>query len=79
PIFFVMLGVDLELWSLLSNKNMLLLIPLLIVALFVSNFFPVLILRRWYDKNTVLASAFLLTSTLSLVIAAAKIAERINV
>ena len=79
PIFFVMVGVDLDLWSLLSNKNMLLLIPLLIVALFISKFFPVLILRRWYDKNTVLASAFLLTSTLSLVIAAAKIAERINV
>ncbi|MBD8003861.1 monovalent cation:proton antiporter family protein [Bacillus norwichensis] len=79
PIFFVMVGVDLDLWSLLSNKNMLLLIPFLLAALFISKFFPVLILRRWYDKNTVLASAFLLTSTLSLVIAAAKIAERINV
>lgn len=79
PIFFVMVGVDLDLWSLLSDKNMLMLIPLLIAALFISKYFPVLILRRWYDKNTVFASAFLLTSTLSLVIAAAKIAERINV
>lgn len=79
PIFFVMVGVDLDLWSLLSNKNMLLMIPLLIIALFLSKFFPALILKRWYDTKTVIASAFLLTSTLSLVIAAAKIAERINV
>ncbi|MBS4177388.1 monovalent cation:proton antiporter family protein [Lederbergia citrea] len=79
PIFFVMVGVHLDLWSLLSNKQMLLLIPLLLIALFVSKVLPVLILRRWYDMKTVMASAFLLTSTLSLVIAAAKIAERINV
>ncbi|MBS4198694.1 monovalent cation:proton antiporter family protein [Bacillus sp. FJAT-49732] len=79
PIFFVMVGVDLDLWSLLSDKNMLVLIPLLLIALLVSKIIPVLILRRWYDAKTVIASAFLLTSTLSLVIAAAKIAERIEV
>jgi len=79
PIFFVMVGVDLDLWSLLSDKKLLLLIPLLLVALLASKIFPVFILRRWYDTKTVVASAFLLTSTLSLVIAAAKIAERIEV
>ncbi|WP_062104410.1 monovalent cation:proton antiporter family protein [Bacillus niameyensis] len=79
PIFFVMVGVDIDLWSLLSNKDMLILIPLLLIGLLISKIFPVFILRKWYDTKTVLASAFLLTSTLSLVIAAAKIAERINV
>ncbi|MBS4193663.1 monovalent cation:proton antiporter family protein [Lederbergia citri] len=79
PIFFVMVGVELDLWSLLSDKNLLLLIPLLLVALLASKIFPVFILRKWYDTKTVVASAFLLTSTLSLVIAAAKIAERIDV
>lgn len=79
PIFFVMVGVDIDLWSLLSNKDMLILIPLLLIALLISKIIPVFILRKWYDTKTVLASAFLLTSTLSLVIAAAKIAERINV
>lgn len=79
PIFFVMVGVDLDLWSLLSDKKLLLLIPLLLIALLISKVFPVLILKRWYDMKTVMASAFLLTSTLSLVIAAAKIAERIEV
>lgn len=79
PIFFVMVGVDLDLWALLSNKHMLILIPLMLAALFISKLFPVLILSTWFDRRTVLASAFLLTSTLSLVIAAAKIAERMEV
>jgi monovalent cation:H+ antiporter-2, CPA2 family len=79
PIFFVMVGVELDLWSMLSNKKMLMLIPLLLLAFFISKWIPALILRRWYDWKVVHASAFLLTSTLSLVIAAAKIAERMGV
>ncbi|KMY53234.1 sodium:proton antiporter [Bacillus sp. FJAT-27231] len=79
PIFFVMVGVELDLWSLLSDKKMLMLIPLLMIAFFISKVFPLLYLKKWYDTKTVMASAFLLTSTLSLVIAAAKIAERIGV
>lgn len=78
PIFFVMVGVDLDLWSLLSDKHLLLLIPLLILAFLISKFIPVYLLKKWYDTKTVVSSAFLLTSTLSLVIAAAKIAERIG-
>ncbi|GIN83990.1 putative Na(+)/H(+) antiporter YjbQ [Heyndrickxia sporothermodurans] len=78
PIFFVMVGVDLDLWSLLSEKKLLLLIPLLMVAFLISKFIPVYLLKKWYDTKTVVSSAFLLTSTLSLVIAAAKIAERIG-
>ncbi|WP_433748984.1 cation:proton antiporter domain-containing protein [Falsibacillus pallidus] len=79
PIFFVMVGVDLDLWTLLSDKKMLLLIPLLMAAFLLSKFIPVYALKKWYDSKTVIASAFLLTSTLSLVIAAAKIAERLNI
>ncbi|MFC5463985.1 monovalent cation:proton antiporter family protein [Lederbergia graminis] len=79
PIFFVMVGVELDLWSLLSDKKMLLFIPLLLIALLISKVIPVLILRKWYDLKTVMASAFLLTSTLSLVIAAAKIAEGMEI
>lgn len=78
PIFFVMVGVDLDLWSLFSEKKLLILIPLLILAFLISKFIPVFLLKKWYDTKTVISSAFLLTSTLSLVIAAAKIAERIG-
>ncbi|WP_064092274.1 monovalent cation:proton antiporter family protein [Rossellomorea aquimaris] len=79
PIFFVMVGVELDLGSLLSDKKMLLLIPLLLMAFLISKIIPVYILKIWYDTKTTFASAFLLTSTLSLVIAAAKIAERMEI
>ncbi|WRP08141.1 monovalent cation:proton antiporter family protein [Rossellomorea aquimaris] len=79
PIFFVMVGVELDLGSLLSDKKMLLLIPLLLLAFLVSKIIPVYLLKYWYDTKTTIASAFLLTSTLSLVIAAAKIAERMEI
>ncbi|MCQ6274292.1 monovalent cation:proton antiporter family protein [Bacillus sp. V3B] len=79
PIFFVMIGVDLDVWSLFGDKKLLLLIPLLLIGLLVSKLLPVYLLKIWYDKNTVIASSFLLTSTLSLVIAAATIGERMGV
>jgi monovalent cation:H+ antiporter-2, CPA2 family len=79
PIFFVMVGVELELWSLLNDPKMLILIPLLMLAFLLSKLLPVFLLRKWYDTKTTIASAFLLTSTLSLVIAAAKIAERMEI
>jgi monovalent cation:H+ antiporter-2, CPA2 family len=78
PIFFVMVGVELDLWSLFSEKKLLLLIPLLLLALFLSKMVPVYLLKKWYDTKTVLAAGFLLTSTLSLVIAAATIGERME-
>jgi monovalent cation:H+ antiporter-2, CPA2 family len=79
PIFFVMIGVELDIWSLFADKKLLLLIPLLLVGLLLSKVVPVYLLKIWYDTKTVLASGFLLTSTLSLVIAAATIGERMEV
>jgi CPA2 family monovalent cation:H+ antiporter-2 len=79
PIFFVMVGVNLDVWSLFEDPKVLYLIPLLLIALFISKIVPVYLMRFWYDTKTVLASGFLLTSTLSLVIAAATIGERIEV
>ncbi|NRG46051.1 monovalent cation:proton antiporter family protein [Bacillus sp. CRN 9] len=79
PIFFVMVGVDLDLWALFGDVKLLLFIPLLLIALLLSKLLPVIFLKRWYNTSTVMASGFLLTSTLSLVIAAATIGERMGV
>ncbi|MES5394797.1 monovalent cation:proton antiporter family protein [Bacillus amyloliquefaciens] len=79
PIFFVMVGVKLDIWTLFQDPKILTMIPLLLLALFISKMFPVLYLKKWYDKRTVFASGFLLTSTLSLVIAAATIGERLHI
>ena len=75
PIFFVMVGVNLEVWSIFKEPSSMLMIPILIVGLFISKLLPSLVLRKWYPRNIVLGSAILLTSTLSLVIAAAQIGE----
>ncbi|EVV23605.1 TPA: cation:proton antiporter [Staphylococcus aureus] len=78
PIFFIMVGVDLNIPSLIKEPKLLIIIPILIVAFIISKLIPVIFIRRWFDMKTTIASAFLLTSTLSLVIAAAKISERLN-
>ncbi|MTH53219.1 sodium:proton antiporter [Bacillus mangrovi] len=79
PIFFVMIGVELDLWKLFENPKILILIPLLLIALFVSKLLPVLYLLKWYDMRTTLSAGFLLTATLSLVIAGATIGEKAGV
>lgn len=78
PIFFVMIGVELDIVSLFQEPKILLLIPLLLLALFISKILPALFLRKWFEWTTIFSSAFLLTSTLSLVIACATIGERIG-
>ncbi|HCX3127858.1 TPA: monovalent cation:proton antiporter family protein [Staphylococcus aureus] len=78
PIFFIMVGVDLNIPSLIKEPKLLIIIPILIVAFIISKLIPFMFIRRWFDMKTTIASAFLLTSTLSLVIAAAKISERLN-
>ena len=78
PIFFIMVGVDLNIPSLIKEPSLLLIIPVLILAFIVSKLIPVLFIKRWFDTKTTIASAFLLTATLSLVIAAAKISEQLK-
>lgn len=68
-----MVGVDLDIPSLIKEPSLLIIIPILILSFIVSKLIPVLFIRRWFDTKTTIASAFLLTSTLSLVIAAAKL------
>ncbi len=79
PIFFVMVGVDLDIWALFKDPKIFILIPLLFIALLISKILPIFYLKKWYDMKTTLASGFLLTSTLSLVIAAATIGERMEI
>ncbi|TDL95426.1 sodium:proton antiporter [Macrococcus brunensis] len=78
PIFFIMVGVDLNIRELLKDPSILLIIPILFVIFFLTKVIPLSVLMKWYDKKTVLASSFLLTSTLSLVIVSAKLAEQLG-
>ncbi|GGA98615.1 sodium:proton antiporter [Macrococcus hajekii] len=78
PIFFIMVGVDLNIRELLKDPSILVIIPVLFVIFFLTKLIPLTVLMKWYDKKTVIASSFLLTSTLSLVIVAAKLAEQLG-
>jgi monovalent cation:H+ antiporter-2, CPA2 family len=75
PIFFIMVGVKLDILQIFQQPSLIALIGLLLVALFISKMLPALILRRWYTWRETFAVGMLITSTLSLVIAAATIAR----
>lgn len=79
PIFFVMVGVNMDLLDLFTDLEMLLLIPLLLLAIYVSKMVPALLLKRWYSWREVAGSGMLLSSTLSLVIAAATVAYEVDI
>lgn len=79
PIFFVMVGINLDIWQLFADPKILLLIPLLIVFIFISKILPTLLLKMWYPWAKVIGVGFLMSSTLSLVIAASTIALQIGI
>lgn len=78
PIFIVMVGVNLDLRALFSDPSVFLLIPYLLIALYAAKMLPSLILRKWFTWRETLSSGILLSSTLSLVIAAATVALQMN-
>lgn len=73
PIFFVMVGVRFDLAALLSSRQTILLAPLLIVVAFLIKMIPALIFRLAYDWRRTLGAGLILSSRLSLIIAAAAI------
>lgn len=73
PVFFVMVGVGFNLPALLSSRSALLLVPLLIAIAYLVKFGPALIYRLKYSWAETLAADALLSSRLSLIIAAAAI------
>ncbi|SFS32304.1 monovalent cation:proton antiporter family protein [Marininema halotolerans] len=78
PIFFVMVGVKLDLWGLLNNTQSLLLLPLLLGAFYLSKALVIPIFSRFFGWKRAVASAVLLGSTLSLVIAASAVGEQLG-
>ncbi|MFD2671217.1 monovalent cation:proton antiporter family protein [Marinicrinis sediminis] len=79
PIFFVMIGVNLDIWELFKSPKILIFIPLLLIVLLISKLVPALILKKWFSWNEVIGSGILLSSTLSLVIAAATVAAEVGI
>jgi Kef-type K+ transport system membrane component KefB len=74
PIFFIMVGVDFNLYALVQSPRALILVPLLVGIAFVVKVLPSLLLRLEFSWREALAGGFLLSSRLSLIIAASAIA-----
>jgi Kef-type K+ transport system membrane component KefB/Trk K+ transport system NAD-binding subunit len=78
PIFFIMVGVEFNLNALFASPQALLLVPLLLVGAYIVKVVPALLLRRQFSWRQTIGAGFLLSSRLSLIIAAASIALNIG-
>jgi Kef-type K+ transport system membrane component KefB/Trk K+ transport system NAD-binding subunit len=79
PIFFIMVGVEFNLSALFNSPQAVLLVVLLLIGAFAVKVIPALLLRRQFNWRQTFAAGFLLSSRLSLIIAAASIALTIGV
>ncbi|HSO28025.1 MAG TPA: cation:proton antiporter, partial [Anaerolineales bacterium] len=79
PIFFIMVGVDFDFQALLSSSQALLLAPLLFLAALAVKIIPALTFRLAFSWRESLAGGVLLSSRLSLIIAASAIGMRLGV
>jgi Kef-type K+ transport system membrane component KefB/Trk K+ transport system NAD-binding subunit len=73
PIFFIMVGVRFDLPALLGSDSALLLVPMMIAIAYLVKFVPTLLFRLQFPWRETLAAGSLLSSRLSLIIAASAI------
>ena len=78
PIFFIMVGVDFNLDALLGSTDGLLL-PFLVVAAFLVKLLPTLLFRLRFTWRETLSAGILLSSRLSLIIAASAIGLQLDI
>ena len=74
PIFFISVGAKFDLSILLKTPETLLLVPVVILASYLVKILPALVFRYLFSWRETLAAGILLSSRLSLIIAAAAIA-----
>lgn len=73
PVFFVMVGVNFDLPALLSSPSAIFLVPLLVAIAYAVKLGPAMLYRLQYTWRDTLAGGLLLSSRLSLIIAASAI------
>ncbi len=78
PIFFIMVGVQFDLPTLLNSREGLLLVPLLLAAAYFIKFVAALLFRFNFGWRETIAAGGLLSARLSLIIAAAAIALQLG-
>ncbi|MER2600473.1 MAG: cation:proton antiporter [Caldilineales bacterium] len=76
PVFFIMVGAQINLRDLLESPQTLLLLPLLFVVALVVKVLPMLVTRRWLSWRELLSAGLLLNTHLSLEVAIAVVGLR---
>jgi Kef-type K+ transport system membrane component KefB/Trk K+ transport system NAD-binding subunit len=79
PIFFIMVGVRFDLPALLSSTTALILFPLLLIAAYAVKLLPALSLNRVFSRRQSLSAGLLISSRLSLIIAASAIGMQLGI
>ncbi len=78
PIFFINVGANFNLPALINSPAALVLLPVLILAAYLVKFLPALLFRAVFSWRETLAAGALLSSRLSLIIAASAIALELD-
>jgi monovalent cation:H+ antiporter-2, CPA2 family len=78
PIFFLMVGVEFDLRALLSDRSALLLVPVLWAGTVLVKAVPAALLGIWHPLRKTLAGMVLLTTQMSVTIAASAIAFKVG-
>lgn len=79
PIFFIMVGANFDLRTVIQNPRSAYLLPALLVIVYLVKIIPTLILKVNHSWRETLGAGFLLSSRLSLIIAASAIALKLEV
>lgn len=78
PIFFIMIGVNIDLNSIIENPSSIAKIPVLLIIFFLVKLIPCILLKKKYGTKNSLASSMLLTAQLSLAIIGAQMAKNLG-
>lgn len=78
PIFFIMTGVKLDLRTLLSNSQALMLIPILVVCFILAKFWAFPVYRLRFGRRNSFAGGFLTVTTITLVLPSLQVARNLH-
>ena len=78
PIFFIMTGVRLNLRTLLSNAQALLLIPILVLCFILATFWAFPVYRLRFGRRNSFAGGFLTVTTITLVLPSLQVARNLH-
>jgi trk system potassium uptake protein TrkA len=79
PIFFIMVGVNLELSAIFKDPEAIMKIPIFLIIIFLVKLIPSIFMVKNYGVNKAFAGAFILSSQLSLLIVGAQMAFQMNI